>query len=104
MKDYPQTLEEIEEWLRTELTPDKREKRNITDEDMQQILRCLHSIAKWYWTGEEVLGHFLTYVVQNDFIKASTQADGSNVKALDVYARFLYNRLPSDWRLKALAL
>lgn len=104
MKTFPKTEDEIREWLLNELSPQQRENRNITDEDLADILRCLHDLASWYWDKNVTLGHFLTYVVQNDFVKASTQADGSNVKALDIYARFLYNRLPEDWRKHGLAL
>jgi len=102
--ELPRTVKEIRAWLLTELTADVRKKRNIDDDDFKNILRCLHDLASWYWEQNIVLGHFLTYVVKNDFVRASTQADSSNVKALDVFARFVYNRLPSDWRQKGQAL
>lgn len=94
---------QIREWLERELPEKTREERNMKEEDLNEIERLLKDLNDWYYDPVHTsLGHFLTYVVKNDFVNASCQADSTNVKALDVYARFVYNRLPKDWRSKAL--
>ena len=94
---------QIRAWLEGELGEETRKERNITEADLDEIERLLIHLNDWYYDPvHESLGHFLTYVLKNNFVNASCQADKTNVKALDVYARFVYNRLPPDWNSKAL--
>lgn len=45
--------------------------------------------------GKEGLGDFLTALVYGDLTEAVAHADGTNVKYLPQYVRYVYNRLPS---------
>ena len=74
----------------------------FTDDEIDHISMCLEHIVKWY-EEDYPLGSFLTAVVRNDFCEACLRADDINIRALYLYALFLHNRLPSDWRKKALA-
>ena len=68
--------------------------------DYDHIAMCLEHIQRWYYEGYP-LGHFLTAVVRNDLCEACFRADDINVRALKLYALFLSNHLPYDWREKA---
>ena len=61
---------------------------------------CMTNILKFYYEGYP-LGSFLTAVVHNNFINACCLADDINVRALPLYARFLYNKVPSGYMQKA---
>jgi len=82
----------------------------LTDEDKRHVVNGLLSIVNWYNKQEELgdktpahgfLGSFLEGVVKNDFIKAVTNADPVNFRCLAVYARFIFNIMPKDYREKA---
>jgi len=74
----------------------------FTLDELDHIAMCMHHIYKWYREAYP-LGDFLTAVVRNDFSEACFQADDANRKALYLYALFLSNKLPLDYRKKALA-
>lgn len=68
--------------------------------DYDHVAMCLEHIQRWYHEGYP-LGHFLTAVVRNDLCEACFQADDTNIRALKLYALFLHNHLPDDWKTKA---
>ncbi len=72
-------------------------------DEIDHISMCMEHIYKWYHESYP-LGHFLTAVVRNDFTEACFQADDTNKKALYLYALFLANKIPSDYRQKALGV
>jgi len=72
---------------------------HFTDEDIDHISMCMWNILEWYY-HDLPLGHFLTAVVKNDFAEACIRADIPNRKGLYLYALFLYNKMPFDWRDK----
>ena len=74
---------------------------DFTSREFDHIAMCMHHIYMWYHDGYPI-GDFLTAVVRNDFSKACFQADDVNRKALYLYALFLANRIPGDYREKAL--
>ena len=93
--------EEIEYWARQNaegLMPEIP----LAQEEIEHISMCMEHIQRWYFEGYPI-GDFLTAVVRNDFSEACFQADGTNRKALYLYALFLSNKLPYDYRKKALA-
>lgn len=52
-----------------------------------------HAIVGYIMFGRPV-GHFLTALLSNDFMKAVGYADGANVAALAAWAKFLHNDAP----------
>ncbi len=75
----------------------------FTDDEIGHISMCMHHIYRWYHEGYPI-GHFLTAVVRNDFSLACVKADDTNRKALYLYALFLANKIPGDYRQKALGV
>ena len=69
--------------------------------ELDHIAMCLHHIYRWYHEGYPI-GDFLTSVVRNDFTEACLRADDVNRRALYLYALFLANKIPFDYRDKAL--
>lgn len=72
----------------------------LTLDELDHLAMCMHHISKWYYKDYPI-GVFLTAVVRNDFTEACFQADDINRKALYLYALFLANKLPMDYRKKA---
>ena len=92
--------EEIKQWVEqnaNRLMPEA----NFSHEDLGHIAMCLEHILLWYYKGYP-LGNFLTAVVRNDFLDACFRADDVNRKALYLYALFLANQIPADYRRKAI--
>ena len=75
----------------------------FTDDELSHIAMCMQHIYLWYHAGYPI-GDFLTAVVRNDFTEACFQADDTNRKAFYLYALFLANKIPGDWRQKALGV
>ena len=67
----------------------------INEDDMDHIAYCMDSLIE-YLRGGMMPGGFIQAVVRNDFVDAVTRADGANVRALTVYARFIYNHVPRE--------
>lgn len=101
------TKEDIATWLKQNLN-----KRDILilkglpygtdkkyEENFEHLLDCLWSIYNWY-TKNWQPGHFLSAILRNDFMEATGRADDINVKMLDIYAKFLYNEVPGDYKEK----
>lgn len=88
------TIEELREYVKSEAHV------TLNKEEIEHVAHGLENIQQWYYNDQNILGHFLTSVVKNDFIKAVCNADSTNIKALVVYAKFLYNRLPFDYMIK----
>ena len=70
-------------------------------DEIDHIAMCMEHIYKWY-SEDYPIGDFLTAVVRNDFCEACFHADDVNRRALYLYAIFLANKLPYDYRDKAL--
>lgn len=92
--------EAIREYVRNNIG----RKRRPTQDDIETISRNIETIQVWYYDGIYQFGHFLTYLVKNDLVRAVCQADSTNLKYIDIYAKFLYNRLPQGYIEKARAL
>jgi len=91
--------EDIEKWVKQSadgLMPEIP----IDQEEIEHISMCMEHIYRWYFEDYPI-GDFLTAIVRNDFCEACFHADGMNRKALYLYALFLANKLPFDWREKA---
>ena len=73
----------------------------LTPAEIAHIAKGMHNIYLWY-TGGNHLGDFLVAVVKNDFSNACLQADDINTKGLRLYALFLANKIPLDYREKDL--
>ena len=53
------------------------------------------SLDKYARTGgRHYLGHFLTAIVENDLMKACSNADSDNKRNLPAFAGYLYNQMP----------
>jgi len=72
----------------------------LAPDEIKHIAMCMEHISKWYFEDYPI-GDFLSAVVRNDFCQACIRADDINRKALYLYALFLYNKIPGDWRKKA---
>lgn len=68
--------------------------------ELDHIAMCMHHIYRWYHEDYPI-GDFLTAVVRNDLCEACYKADDMNRKALYLYALFLANKLPFDYREKS---
>lgn len=93
------TRTEIDKWVVSNasgLMPDTP----FTLDEIDHIATCMEHIYLWYHKDYPI-GDFLTAVVRNDFSEACFQADDPNRKALYLYALFLANKLPLDYRKKA---
>ena len=75
----------------------------FTPDELDHIAMCMHHIYRWYHEGYPI-GDFLTAVVRNDFCEACYHADDVNRKALYLYAIFLANKIPFDYRKKAIGV
>jgi len=84
--------EEVIHWALNE-----HETKGISVEDFDHIVHCLHDICLWYDEGRP-LGDFLTAVLKNNFMEARGRADDVNGKVLHLYAKFIYNNLPMDYK------
>jgi len=91
-RDIRQWTEQNAKGLMTEVS--------LSKDNLDHIAMCMEHIYRWYHEGYP-LGDFLTAVVRNDFTKACFQADDVNRKALYLYALFLANKIPFDYRKKA---
>jgi len=90
----------IREWVEQNalgLTPETL----FTVDDLDHVAMCMHHIYRWYHEGYPI-GDFLVSVVRNDFMEACLRADDVNRKAFYLYALFLSNKIPFDYREKAL--
>ncbi len=89
---------EIRSWVEdnTGLMPEER----FTSDDLDHIALCMDHIRLWYYEDYPI-EDFLAAVVRNDFSGACFQADDVNKRALYLYALFLANKLPADYRQKA---
>ena len=74
----------------------------LSFDELDHISMCMEHIYRWYYEGYPI-GSFLTAVVRNDFGEACFKADDTNRKALYLYALFLANKIPFDYRKKAIA-
>jgi len=97
------TTDDINKWLREQgQIKFLCEKEALTEDNLTHIAKCMHSIYLAYHniippTG---LGHFLTAIIQNDLAEACRRADRTNRLVLPLYAMFLYNCVPIDYREK----
>ena len=85
---------EIRQWV------EENARGLFTAQELDHIVMCMHHIYCWYYEGYPI-GDFLTAVVRNDFCEACYQADDINRKELYLYAIFLANKIPFDYRKKA---
>lgn len=90
---------DIREWVEENaegLMPETQ----FTLDELDHIAMCIYHIYRWYEENYPI-GGFLTSVVRNDFMEACLKADDVNRKALYLYALFLANKIPFDYRKKA---
>jgi len=71
----------------------------MSDEEIEHVADCLESLELWYY-HDQLPGDFLTAVVSNDLMEAFGCADDTNFKYLYLYATYLHNNMPADWREK----
>ena len=71
-----------------------------TPEERRHILTTLRDLQRWYYEDLPI-GHFLTALISNDLMETIGRADGTNTKVLPLYAKFLYNHMPMDYKQKA---
>jgi hypothetical protein len=67
--------------------------------ELDHVATCLEHIYRWYHKGYPV-GGFLTAVIRGNFSEICFRADSTNRKVLYLYALFLTNKLPSDYKEK----
>ena len=99
------TKEDIKEWLKEQgQIKYLIEKQAITEKDLDHVATCMYDIYLAYHNKipRSGIGHFLTQVIKNDFMGACGSADKTNSLILPLYATFLYNCVPADYREKIL--
>jgi len=96
---YTNKAKEIHEWVEIN-AKGRLPNTPFTQLELGHITECLEHLYHWYHNGLPV-EDFLQAVLLNDFNNACCLADSTNVKALVIYALFIYNRLPSGYRAKA---
>lgn len=79
------------------------EAKHFNDKAIDHVTDGLMNLCRWYESHQAPLkpislGGFLTAVIENNFIEAITRADDTNLKALPIYARFIYASMPPDYR------
>lgn len=87
--------EDVKAWL-----VEQTEIKDLGDEELNHVAMCLHHLYLWHKEDLPV-GHFLSAVLKNDFMEACGRADNTNKKVLPIYAMFLYNYAPIDYKTKA---
>lgn len=91
--------EEVKIWVEEELAALEGEAIILGYRERACIVQCLWGIMQWYVTkNSSYLSNFTEAVVTNDFREACFIADSTNAKVLPLYARFLYNCMPADYR------
>lgn len=85
------TKDNVKTWAKNQ-----SEMKDATNEELDHVAMCLHHI---YRAAKEnyPIGHFLSAILENDFMKACARADNTNARVLPIYAKFLYNIAPADW-------
>lgn len=96
------TQEDVFDWV----VKQRGHERLYTSIESDHVAKCMHHIYLWHMRvdGREGLGHFLTAVIRNDFMEACFRADDTNSKVLPLYASFLYNIAPMDYKVQRKAL
>lgn len=67
----------------------------FTTEDKDHITNMLKAMVH-VASGQAPGGDFIKCLVRKDFYEAIKQADSINIKAIQIYASFIYNELPFD--------
>ena len=73
----------------------------LSEDDITHITSILYNIVLWYYDQPSGLGGFAGHIIKNDFRKAVLNADTTNLRAIRVYASFMYNMMPGDYMQKA---
>lgn len=77
----------------------------VTDKTEEEIINhvttCLEHLCRWYNDPTAYIGKFVRYLLLNDFTSTVGMADSVNTRLLDVYATFIYQYLPGDYKEKA---
>jgi len=85
--------QDVENWLRTQ-----RESTLLDEEEIKHVTNCLYNIYLWERGKIPSVGGFLTAILHDKFVEATARADGTNSKILSVYAKYMCNVAPGDWR------
>jgi len=91
--------ESIRDWILKE----PEVPRFLDSEEVDHVADLLGKIAGWY-EGDippYEMGDFLPEVLKDSLSGAWERADDTNRKALGLYVKFLFNNIPSDWKVKA---
>lgn len=73
----------------------------LSEEDITHITSILYNIVLWYYDRPSGLGGFGSHILRNDFRKAVLNADNVNLRAIRIYALFMFNIMPQDYIEKA---
>lgn len=98
--------DQIQAWV-TENIPEERIYliTTVTDKTEKEVIyhvtTCIHHLVLWYNEPKAYIGKFLRYMLLNRFTDTIRMADSTNKRLLDVYATFLYQYMPSDYKQKA---
>ena len=91
---------DLEKWLNQFELYKKIEK----EEDKTHIRSTIKSMMYWFDNDVVTFGHFVTYMLKNNFVEAVCHADKLNYRCLEIYAKFLWNIMPMNYNLKAVDL
>ena len=67
----------------------------VDEEDLSHVDHMLCKLDAYCQAGES-LGDFLRALIIGDLHGACAHADGTNIKYLRLYSKYLYNQLPGD--------
>ena len=73
----------------------------LSEEDITHITGILYNMVRWYYDQPAGLGGTAGHMLKNDFRKAVLNADTTNLRAIRIYALFLYNIMPQGYIEKA---
>ena len=73
----------------------------LNEEAITHITSILYNIVLWYYDQPSGLGGFGGHIIKNDFKKAVLNADTTNLRAIRIYASFMYNMMPQGYMQKA---
>lgn len=93
MQEYDR--ESIGNWVR------KQWESEVLDvAEVGHVTDCLFSICQWYFHDKPLYDPFFEALLSNNLMQTFAYADNTNQKVMGLYVKFLYNKLPADYRTK----
>jgi len=72
---------------------------NIGHGGISHVANGLKELTRGY-AGQQYIGDFLVEIKKESLVTACCQADAVNMRAIPIFADFVYNLIPVDLRIK----